>query len=68
MEAAERHTRELEARADAIDELVADGIVARPGESSDDLEARRFDRELGLDVPQGTEVEGEGRGPQQVQG
>ncbi len=68
MEAAERHTRELEARADAVDELVADGVVARPGESSDDLEARRFDRELGLDVPQGTEVEGEGRGPQQVQG
>lgn len=69
MEAAERHTRELEARADAVDELVADGIVARPGESSDDLEARRFDRELGLDVPQqSTEVEGEGRGPQQVQG
>ncbi|MCX6405565.1 PspA/IM30 family protein [Aeromicrobium sp.] len=68
MEAAERHTRELEARADAVDELVADGIVARPGESSDDLEARRFDRELGLDVPHGTEVEGEGRGPQQVQG
>jgi phage shock protein A len=74
MEAAERHTRELEARADAVDELVAEGVVARPGESADDLEARRFDRELGLDpgadeaAPVRTEVEGEGRGPQQVQG
>lgn len=69
MEAAERHTRELEAQADAVDELVADGIVARPGESSDDLEARRFDRELGLAAePDSSEGEGEGHGSQQVQG
>ncbi len=62
MAEAERHTRELEAKADAVDELVAEGIVSRPGESSDDLEARRFDAALGLD-PDGKD----GRdGPQQI--
>lgn len=43
MSEAERHTRELEAQADAVDELAAEGIVRRPGESADDAEARRFD-------------------------
>lgn len=46
MASAERHTRELEAKADAVDELVADGVMSRPGEDSGDLEARRFDRAL----------------------
>ncbi|GAA2070811.1 PspA/IM30 family protein [Aeromicrobium halocynthiae] len=46
MAEAERHTRELEARADAVDELVAEGIIARPGESIEDIEKRRFDAEL----------------------
>ncbi len=56
MESAERHTRELEAKADAVDELVEDGIISAPGESADDAEQRRFD----------TELEGEGDGPQQI--
>lgn len=71
MEAAERHTRELEAKADAIDELVAEGIISRPGESGDDLEARRFDHELGLDTTTledgDQDRKDDGRGPQQVQ-
>lgn len=71
MAAAERHTRELEAKADAVDELVADGVVARPGEDTADLEARRFDRELGID-PDSTGTDDsepgeDGRGPQQIQ-
>ncbi|MGH3459655.1 PspA/IM30 family protein [Aeromicrobium sp.] len=56
MEAAERHTRELEAKADAVDELVEGGIISAPGESADDAEQRRFDAEL----------EGKGDGPQQI--
>ena len=73
MEAAERHTRELEAKADAVDELVADGVVARPGEDTADLEARRFDRELGIDpgstgtASTDTESGEDGRGPHQIQ-
>ena len=47
MESAERHTRELEAKADAVDELVDDGIISAPGESADDAEQRRFDAALG---------------------
>ena len=47
MEAAERRTRELESTADAVDELVAEGIVTRPGESADAALARQFDAALG---------------------
>jgi len=46
MEAAERRTRELEATADAADELVAEGVVGRSGESADDALARQFDAAL----------------------
>lgn len=46
VEAAERHTRELEATADAVDELVAEGIVTKAGDSSDDALRRRFDTAL----------------------
>lgn len=70
MAEAERHTRELEAKADAVDELVAEGVIARPGESTDDVEARRFDRELGLDADDQqsiTDRKDDGRGPQQIQ-
>ena len=56
MESAERHTRELEAKADAVDELVEGGIISQPGESADDAEQRRFDAEL----------KGRGDGPQQI--
>jgi phage shock protein A len=56
MESAERHTRELEAKADAVDELVVDGIISAPGESAGEAERRRFDAEL----------EGKGDGPQQI--
>ncbi len=61
MESAERHTRELEAKADAVDELVEGGIISAPGESADEAERRRFDAELnerGLD--------GGDDGPQQI--
>lgn len=47
MESAERRTRELESTADAIDELVAEGVVSRPGESADAALARQFDAALG---------------------
>jgi phage shock protein A len=46
MASAERRTRELEATADAVDELVAEGIVSKPGESADAALARRFDAAL----------------------
>ncbi len=46
MEAAERHTRELEASADAVDELVSEGVIGRSGESADELLARQFDAAL----------------------
>ena len=49
MEAAERRTRELEASADAVDELVREGLISRPGESSE-AAARRFD--AALDSPE----------------
>ncbi len=42
---AERRTRELEATADAVDELVADGVVQRAGEDPRQAELRRFDAE-----------------------
>jgi len=46
MESAERRTRELEATADAADELVAEGVVSREGESADAALARQFDAAL----------------------
>jgi len=71
--AAERHTRELEARADAVDELVADGVITRPGEDDADAFDRRLaslsdptevDRQLDALV---TRPNGDRRGPDQVQ-
>ncbi len=50
MEAAERRTRELEAAADAVDELVREGLISKPGESSDAAASRRFD--AALDSPE----------------
>jgi phage shock protein A len=64
MESAERHTRELEAKADAVDELVDGGIISAPGESADEAERRRFDTALG--ERHDTELEGKGDGPQQI--
>lgn len=50
---AERHTRELEATADAVDELMNEGVITRPGESEDEALRRRFDEALegGTDGP-----------------
>lgn len=63
---AERHTRELEATADAVDELMNEGILARPGESQDEALLRRFDEELGsIDAPSNA-VEGDENGPHQI--
>jgi len=53
---AERHTRELEATADAVDELMHEGIITRPGESEDEALRRRFDEAL----------EGDDHGPHQI--
>ena len=50
MEAAERRTRELEAAADAVDELVREGLITKPGESHGDAASRRFD--AALDSPE----------------
>lgn len=50
MEAAERRTRELEAAADAVDELVREGVISKPGESSEEAASRRFD--AALDSPE----------------
>ncbi|MBD8608160.1 PspA/IM30 family protein [Aeromicrobium sp. CFBP 8757] len=47
MEAAERRTREMEARSDAVDELVREGVIGTAGESADDALARQFDAALG---------------------
>lgn len=75
MAEAERHTRELEAKADAVDELVDDGLVDRPGESADDAAQRRFDTALeerhdtALEERHDTalaEAEGDGDGPHQI--
>ncbi len=46
MEAAERRTRELESTADAVDELVAEGVITRPGESAEAALSRQFDAAL----------------------
>lgn len=45
MAAAERDARQLEATADAVDELVAGGVVGRAGENPRDAEMRRFEAE-----------------------
>lgn len=50
MEAAERRTRELEATADAVEELVKEGIISKPGEGADAAASRRFD--AALDSPE----------------
>lgn len=50
MAAADRHTRELEATADAVDELVSEGIITRPGESADDALARQIDAALNEEI------------------
>jgi phage shock protein A len=46
VDSAERRTRELEATADAVDELVAEGIVSKPGEGADEALSRQFDTAL----------------------
>jgi len=43
MSAAEQRTREMEATADAVDELVSDGVIARSGEDPRDVELRRWE-------------------------
>lgn len=63
---AERHTRELEATADAVDELMNEGILARPGESQDEALLRRFDEALGSVDAEPRGVEGDGHGPHQI--
>lgn len=63
---AERHTRELEATANAVDELMNEGILTRPGESQDEALLRRFDEELGLVEVEQTAVEGDDNGPHQI--
>lgn len=65
MDEAERHTRELEATANAVDELVAEGIVTRPGESPDDALARHFDAALG-DLPPLDQDKKGNDGPHQI--
>ena len=47
VESAERRTRELEATADAVDELVAEGVVSKAGESADDASAPPVRRRAG---------------------
>jgi len=44
VKAAEQHTRELEAHADAVDELVREGIISGPGEDPHSTE--EFDRQF----------------------
>jgi phage shock protein A len=69
MEAAERHTRELDAKADAVDELVGEGIISAPGESADEAERRRFDTALGErhdPALEPADSEGDDHGPHQI--
>lgn len=54
MEAAERRTRELEASADAVDELIGEGVIGTSGESADDRFARQFDAALGQEGDDGS--------------
>jgi len=53
---AERHARELEATADAVDELMNEGLMTRAGETEDEALRRRFDEAL----------EGDDHGPHQI--
>ncbi len=46
MDEAERHTRELEATADAVDEMAREGVITRAGEDSDDALRRQIDAAL----------------------
>ncbi|MGJ9411959.1 PspA/IM30 family protein [Aeromicrobium sp. CF4.19] len=55
----ERHTRELEAQADAVDEMVREGVIAGPGDDPDELERRRFDAALGDDTEEGEKRDGQ---------
>ncbi|RYJ02217.1 MAG: PspA/IM30 family protein [Actinomycetales bacterium] len=69
MSEAERHTRELEAQADAVDELASEGIIRRAGESAEDAEARRFDALLAdgsMDDKTLPPTDGDHDGPQQI--
>lgn len=50
MAAAEQHTRELEARSEAIDELVAEGLIDGPG-GPVDAAAARWEREFDSAAP-----------------
>ncbi len=45
MASADRETRRIEATADAVDELVAEGVISTAGEDSRTAELRRFDAE-----------------------
>lgn len=45
MNAAEQRTRELESTADAVDELVAEGVISQGGEDPRAAEMRRWDAE-----------------------
>ncbi len=63
MESAERRTREMEAQADAVDELVTEGVISTSGESADEALARRFDAALADSAP----AEGDDDGTQQIQ-
>ncbi|MCD9153302.1 PspA/IM30 family protein [Aeromicrobium duanguangcaii] len=63
---AERHTRELEATADAVDELMNEGILTRPGESQDEALLRRFDEALDSVPTEPRRVEGDDHGPHQI--
>lgn len=72
MEAAERRTRELEAKSDAVDELVAEGLVSRPGEDRDAALARQFDAaldsaEVDRQLEQITATGKDDDGPHQIQ-
>jgi phage shock protein A len=72
MEAAERRTRELESTADAVDELVAEGLATRPGESADAALSRQFDAALGTaevdrQLEEITTHQEDDDGPQQIQ-
>jgi phage shock protein A len=47
MASAERETRRIEATADAVDELVAEGVIGQVGDDPRETELRRFDAALG---------------------
>lgn len=70
MASAERETRQLEASADAVDELVAEGIISTPGEDPRQAELRRFDAEqaeIERQLQQITHPEEAPGGPDQIQ-